>query len=83
MNLIRGNEFSPNGEDLMLSGSLLTMDRAVHNMRKHTGIGMVDACKMGALNPARLLGLDRDLGSIERGKSRISWPSPRIWTYRW
>ncbi|MDG0809643.1 N-acetylglucosamine-6-phosphate deacetylase [Cohnella rhizosphaerae] len=68
VNLIRGNEFSPNGEDLMLSGSLLTMDRAVHNMRKHTGIGMVDACKMGALNPARLLGLDRDLGSIERGK---------------
>lgn len=68
VNLVRGNEFSPNGEDLMLSGSLLTMDRAVHNMRKHTGIGMVDACKMGSLNPARLLGLDRDLGSIERGK---------------
>lgn len=55
-------------QDEMLSGSLLTMDRAVHNMRNHTGVGMVDACKMAALNPARLLGMDRDIGSIERGK---------------
>lgn len=68
VNIIAGNEHTPSGRDRILSGSLLTMDVAVHNMRRHTGIDMVDACKMAALNPARLLGLDAEIGSIEAGK---------------
>lgn len=63
-----GNAFSPHNCDEILSGSFLTMDRAVHNMRTHTGLGWVDACKMASLNPARALGNDNDLGSLECGK---------------
>lgn len=67
--MVFANEFTPNKwEGEGLGGSLLTMDRAAHNMRLHTGIGMVDVCKMTSLNPARLLGLDRELGSLESGK---------------
>jgi N-acetylglucosamine-6-phosphate deacetylase len=51
-----------------LSGSKLTMNGAVRNMMHHTGIGWVDAFKMAALNPARAIGLEREMGSIERGK---------------
>lgn len=68
VNMIRRNEYSPGQGDEILSGSLLTMDRAAHNIRTHTGVGIVDVCKMAALNPARLLEMDRDLGSIEKGK---------------
>lgn len=69
VNMKLSNEHSPSGPGKeILSGSLLTMDRAVHNMRLHTGIGMVDACKMSALNPAIALGAERDVGSLERGK---------------
>lgn len=67
--MIMSNENSPTepGKEL-LSGSLLTMDRAVYNMMNHTGIGIVDACRMASLNPARLLGMDGEIGSIEVGK---------------
>lgn len=69
VNMIRANEHTPGeqGEEI-LAGSLLTMDRAVYNMMRHTGVGMVDACKMASLNPARVIGMDRDLGSLECGK---------------
>ncbi|SEQ45812.1 N-acetylglucosamine 6-phosphate deacetylase [Virgibacillus subterraneus] len=67
--ILQGNEHTPGGEEKeILAGSLLTMDSAVRNMMEHTGVGIVDACKMASLNPARLLGVDRDLGSIEVGK---------------
>lgn len=69
VNMMKANEHTP-GEIAkdMLSGSLLTMDRAVYNMMRHTGIGWVEAAKMASLNPARALGIDHDLGSIEAGK---------------
>lgn len=51
-----------------LSGSKLTMDHAVRNMMQHTGVGLVDACRMASLNPARLLGIDAEAGSLEVGK---------------
>lgn len=58
----------PQAENFMLGGSLLTMDRAVRNMRSHTGASLVDLFKMAALNPARAIGIDRETGSIETGK---------------
>ena len=66
---IMSNENSPTaaGREL-LSGSLLTLNRAVRNMMNHTGVGIVEACKMASLNPARLLGMDREIGSLEMGK---------------
>src|SRR5690606_16113048 len=55
-------------EGVGLAGSKLTMDRAVHNMMNHAGVGLVDAFRMASLNPARLLGIDHQVGSIEAGK---------------
>lgn len=68
VNMIRGNAYTPGNGDEILSGSLLTMDRAAHNMRQHTGAGMVDVFRMAALNPARALDIEREVGSIETGK---------------
>lgn len=55
-------------EGVRLSGSKLTMDKAVRNMMRHAGVGIVDAFAMASLNPARVLKLDRDMGSLEAGK---------------
>lgn len=69
VNLKPSTKHSPGGEGrMMLSGSLLTMDRAVRNMRMHTGVSMVDVCKMASLNPALALGMAGEIGSLERGK---------------
>ena len=51
-----------------LSGSQLTMDRAARNMRRHTGASLVSIFRMAALNPARFIGIDDTVGSIEIGK---------------
>ena len=51
-----------------LSGSLLTMDRAVRNFAKHTGAPVVDLFRMAATTPAKMIGADKVLGSIVSGK---------------
>jgi N-acetylglucosamine-6-phosphate deacetylase len=50
-----------------IAGSVITMLDAVQKM-KSLGISEVDLARMGASNPARLLGIDHDCGSIEEGK---------------
>jgi len=52
-----------------LSGSLLSINKAVVNMKNHTGISWPEAVRLGSLNPARLLGIDKSTGSIELGKA--------------
>ena len=51
-----------------LAGSHLTLDNAVRNMMRHTGYGLCHAVRMASLNPARLLGLDHEIGSLAPGK---------------
>lgn len=51
-----------------LSGSRLTMNKACRNVIKHTGCSIVDAFKMASRNPARVLGMDSEIGTIEVGK---------------
>jgi N-acetylglucosamine-6-phosphate deacetylase len=51
-----------------LAGSVLTLNRAVKNIMDWTGISVDQAVRMASLTPARVLGLDRELGSIEAGK---------------
>ncbi|QHM72710.1 N-acetylglucosamine-6-phosphate deacetylase [Mixta intestinalis] len=51
-----------------LAGSTLSLDAAVRYMVKRVGITEAEAIHMASLHPAKLLGLDRCLGSIKKGK---------------
>ncbi len=51
-----------------LSGSLLSVNKAVVNMKNHTGISWPEAVRLGSLNPAKLLKINGETGSIEPGK---------------
>ena len=44
--------------DGTLSGSVLTMDRAVDNLQRFTGASLGTAVRLASLNPARMLGLE-------------------------
>jgi N-acetylglucosamine-6-phosphate deacetylase len=61
-----------NGEsrlaDGTLAGSTLTMDRAVANMVKFTGVPLLEAVRMATLTPARAAGADKQKGSLAPGK---------------
>lgn len=51
-----------------LAGSTLSLDAAVRNMVEHAGVTAEDAIHMASLHPARLLGIDNQLGSLAPGK---------------
>ena len=51
-----------------LSGSRLTLDCAVRNVMTHTDSGLCQAIRMASLSPAQMLGMDREIGSLEAGK---------------
>ena len=57
--------FDPHGG---IAGSKLTLDKACRNIMAHTNCGIAQAFIMASLTPARALGWDDDLGSIEVGK---------------
>jgi len=67
------SEFGQKKDDLRydnndeLAGSALTMPQAMKNMMKHTGTGICEAFQMAATTPARIIGLDNELGRIEIG----------------
>lgn len=49
------------------AGSVATADRLLRTMRDVTGVSLLDAVQMLTINPARILGLNDQLGSIARG----------------
>ena len=51
-----------------VSGSKLTMDKACRNIMTHTNCGIAQAFLMASRNPARAIGLDHEIGTIEVGK---------------
>ena len=51
-----------------LAGSTLSLDVAVRNMVEHTSVTAEEAIHMASLHPARLLGIDGQLGSLAPGK---------------
>ena len=51
-----------------LAGSHLTLDNACRNLMAHSGYGLCHAIRMATLNPARLLGIEDQVGSLEQGK---------------
>jgi N-acetylglucosamine-6-phosphate deacetylase len=51
-----------------LASSVRGMDFMVRHMHRVVGLDLPQAIRMATLTPARILGVDRDLGSIEIGK---------------
>jgi N-acetylglucosamine-6-phosphate deacetylase len=51
-----------------LAGSTLKVKDAVLNIKKAADIDLFTALKMASITPAKLLGLDNEIGSIKKGK---------------
>jgi N-acetylglucosamine-6-phosphate deacetylase len=51
----------------ILSGSALTMMKAVKNLVQYCAIDLDEALRMCSLYPAKLLGMDHELGRIAKG----------------
>ncbi len=54
--------------DGTIAGSALTLDAAVRNFAKHTGLPIWRAANLASLNPARSIGVDDRKGTLETGK---------------
>ncbi len=65
--VVKGNEARLK-ESGILAGSVLTLNRAVKNIIDWTGVSVSEAVNMASLNPARILGLNQEMGSIEQAK---------------
>jgi N-acetylglucosamine-6-phosphate deacetylase len=51
-----------------LAGSVLRMNQSVKNVMEWTSLSMSQAVQLASLIPARVLGLEHDIGSIDKGK---------------
>jgi len=51
-----------------LNGSKLTMDVACKNMMTHTNCGIAQVFLMASRNPARVIGMEDEIGTIAVGK---------------
>ncbi|MFI5186153.1 MAG: N-acetylglucosamine-6-phosphate deacetylase [Chitinophagales bacterium] len=51
----------------ILSGSALTMSKALQNLVNHAGIELEEALRICSLHPAKVMGLENELGKIEKG----------------
>ncbi|MDI3254446.1 MAG: N-acetylglucosamine-6-phosphate deacetylase [Bacillota bacterium] len=56
------------GEDT-LAGSTLTLDRGVRNFAEFTGVDMATAASLATRNPARMTGLDSQIGALQPGRT--------------
>ncbi|AII51231.1 N-acetylglucosamine-6-phosphate deacetylase [Hymenobacter sp. APR13] len=56
-----------------LAGSALTLPQAVRNCVQHAGIPLPEALRMASLYPARVLGLDGQLGRLAAGYAADFW----------
>ena len=55
-------------DDGTLAGSVLSTAKALHNLMKFSDIEFIDIIKMLTENPAKLLGIFDEMGSLEAGK---------------
>ncbi len=51
-----------------IAGSKMTMDKVCRNIMMHTNTGIAQAFKMASTTPAKAVGMDDEVGSIEVGK---------------
>ncbi|MGH2562943.1 MAG: amidohydrolase family protein, partial [Ginsengibacter sp.] len=61
---LSGDKYESNG---ILSGSALTMMKAVKNCVQKCDIPLGEALRMASLYPAKVLGIDNKTGKIEKG----------------
>jgi N-acetylglucosamine-6-phosphate deacetylase len=54
-------------DDGGLAGCIMTMNGAINNMIKHTGINLKDAIRMATFNPARAIKISNRKGEIKAG----------------
>ncbi len=59
-----GNKYEADG---ILSGSALTMNKALQNLVNHAGIELGEALKMCSLYPAQVMRMEKEWGKIEKG----------------
>lgn len=59
--VFEGDKYTSNG---ILSGSALTMGKAVYNLVHHVGIPLPEALRMCSLYPARVMGMSDELGLV-------------------
>ena len=52
-----------------ISGSKMTMDQACKNVMKSTNCGIAQAFLMASTNPAKAIGMEKTIGSIDKGKN--------------
>ena len=52
-----------------LAGSTLTLDRGLRNFMQFTGTSLADALPLATRNPARMTGLDSEIGALAPGLS--------------
>lgn len=57
----------------VLAGSALTLPQAVRNCVQHVGLPLAEALRMASLYPARVLGLDDELGYLTKGYQADFW----------
>ncbi|HBC28611.1 MAG TPA: N-acetylglucosamine-6-phosphate deacetylase [Prevotellaceae bacterium] len=51
-----------------LAGSIATMDRLIRTMVQKVEIPLGEACRMASETPARIIGVDKRKGTLEKGK---------------
>lgn len=64
----RQNDVGVTLDGLALASGVMGLDHCVRTMRNATGAPLHDIVRMASLTPARILGLNREIGSIEVGK---------------
>jgi len=62
---VKDLNFDANGN---IAGSKMTMDQACRNIMTHTNCGIAQAFLMASRNPARIIGLEHEIGTIDNGK---------------
>lgn len=60
-------------KDGTLACSVLTMNKAVHNMVTKAGISLQEAVQMASYNPAKCLGIDDKKDSLKPGKDNVKF----------
>lgn len=62
--LFEGDKYTSNG---ILSGSAITMGKAMYNLVNHVGIALPEALRMCSLYPARMMNMSDEVGLIRDG----------------